>query len=273
MVTTSNWQGTAEMVRRVSSGKGRRLTGLYVIEGYRLLERALRAGVPLQKAVFGESFGSDPASRGGRLLADLRASGCTLVVAPDEVIAELTEGRDLGPVFALLPIPRPAALGELLAFPNDHPPVFLVALDIVDPGNVGALVRTAHASGAVALLTSGASDAFHPRATYTSRGSIFKLPVISYETAAALLDDTRRLGIGTVGAVAERGQPLPEAKLPARPLAVVMGNEAQGLPDDVQAVLDCLVTIPMPAGVDSFAVNAAAAVVLYEVSRRYSQRD
>jgi TrmH family RNA methyltransferase len=255
------------MIRRAGSLKGRRRSGLYAIEGTRLVERALRAGVPLRAALVAQRLASDTTPRSVELLTALR-SACPVIVAPDAVITKLTEGRDLGPLLALVELPVVPSLDHLLAGAAGGSPTLLVAFDILDPGNVGALARTAHASGAAALLTSGASDAFHPRATRISRGSIFKLPIIHYDTGAALLDDLGRCGVRTIGTVASGGMALPTVELPPAPLAVLMGNEAEGLPPAVQQRLDVFVTIPMPDGIDSFSVNAAAAIVLYELGRR-----
>ena len=283
------WQSLAEMMRRVSSGRGRRQTQLYAIEGTRLVERALRAGAPLTAVLAAERLVAAPDPRHAALFDALRAASCPLVVAPDAVLVELTEGRDLGHVLALVrlppsttlealltsaqsPLPNPLPKGEGAISPAPPPPrppaLLLAAIDITDPGNVGALTRTAHAAGAMALLCAGASDPFHPRATRISRGSIFRLPVVTYDTAAALLADLRGCGVASVATSAAGGVALPDLARPAGPLAVLMGNEAQGLPPEVAAAVDACVTIPMPPGVDSYSVNAAAAIVLYELQRR-----
>ena len=296
------WESVAEMIRRVVSRQGRRRTGLYAIEGTRLIERALRAGAPLTAVLAAQRLAADPDPRHRALFDALRLVDVPLVVAPDGVVAELTEGRDLGRVLGLVRRPRAVTLAELLApaiqsplpnplpqgegadpllhdeatispapllprSPAPLPTLFLAAIDLTDPGNVGALTRTAHAGGAAALLVAGASDPFHPRATRISRGSIFRLPVITYDTAAALLADLRRCGVAAVATSAAGGAPLPDLLWPAGPLAVLRGNEAEGLPPEVAAAVDVSVTIPMPPGVDSYSVNAAAAIVLYEVRR------
>jgi TrmH family RNA methyltransferase len=272
------------MVRRVVSRQGRRRSGLYAIEGTRLVERALRAGAPLTAVLAAERLAAAPDPRHRALFDALQLAAVPLVVAPDGVVAELTEGRDLGRVLGLVRLPQAVALDELLAgmtgpLPNplpegegvadetSPPALFLAAIDITDPGNVGALTRTAHAAGAAALLIAGASDPFHPRATRISRGSVFRLPVVAYDTAAALLADLRRCGVAAVATSAAGGVALPDLSPPVGPLAVLMGNEADGLPPEVAAAVDVCVTIPMPPGVDSYSVNAAAAVVLYEVGR------
>ena len=119
----------------------------------------------------------------------------------------------------------------------------------------------------------GTSDPFHPRATRISRGSIFRLPVIQYPNAIELLDDLRRCGVMAVGTTAAGGVPLPTFVWPTAPVAVLMGNEAEGLPPAVAAALDFAVTIPMAAGVDSYSVNAAAAIVCFarQSAVRHSQ--
>jgi len=76
-----------------------------------------------------------------------------------------------------------------------------------------------------------------------------------------------RLGVGTVAAVASGGTPLPELFPQEGPLAVFVGSEAFGLSPDAVARIDQRVTVPMSDAVDSFSVNAAAAIVLYELRR------
>lgn len=264
----------AAMIQRVASARGRRSAGLYAVEGTRLVERALRAGAPLESVLAAGRLVASTEPRHLALLAGLQAAGCPITVAPDAVLDELSEGRDLGPIFGLVRLPPPVELVDLLAgVPPDSPrrPLILAAVDITDPGNVGALTRTAHAIGAVALLSTGAAGPFHPRATRISRGSIFRLPVIQYETAAALLAALRACGVASVATAAAGGVPLTEFDWPSGPAAVLMGNEAQGLPPEIAATVDYRVTIPMAPGVDSYSVNAAAAIVLY-AARTYADR-
>jgi TrmH family RNA methyltransferase len=294
------------MIRRAGTARGRQITGRHSIEGIRLVERALRAGAPLEAALVAERLAHSADPRHRDLMAALQAAGCPVTIAPDAALAGLTEGRDLGPILGLVRLPPPVSLAELLLTADrrpttiDHrpvtsderrvtseetgeqanpsaplpprspaPPLLLAAAGIVDPGNVGALTRTAHAGGATALLAAGASDPFHPRATRISRGSIFKLPVIRYESVAAMLDDLRLHDVFTVATAAGAGAPLPDVVWPARPTAVLLGNEAKGLPPAVVDAVDLQVTVPMAAGVDSYSVNAAAAIVLYLVRQAH----
>lgn len=281
---SSHWRGAVERVRRALTAVGRNQSGLYAIEGIRLHERALHAGITLELTLLADSLVQDKSVRIQTLLANLQGgqdglqatceagAGQTprfpanLYPLPDALLAELTHGRDLGRLISLVKIPPEPDLAQLLlAAPH---PLLLVAAEVVDPGNVGAMVRTGHAGGITAFVAVGASDPFHPKAVRTSMGSLFKTAVCRYQTVEPLLVLLRRLEIGTVGAVAAGGQSLPQATFTETGTAVFLGNEYQGLSENIVGQLDRRLTIPMHEGIDSLSVNAATAVILYEICRR-----
>jgi len=262
----SAWRGLIADIERVATPRGREVVGCYSVEGTRLHERAVRAGVQVERAVVGKSYREDRSDRIQALLADLDCNGCRLETAPDEAVETLTEGRSIGAIVGLVRLPAAVDLGQLVKS-HERPADVLVVLGADDPGNLGALVRTAHASGAAALVTIGAGDVFHPKAVRTSMGSLFKLPVPRYRDADALIGELAHLGLTSWGAVARDGTAPSKAERRPAGVAVFVGGEAFGLPDAVAAALDQRVSIPMPAGVDSFSVNAAAAILLYELRR------
>jgi len=267
MYNETNWRGAVEMIRRADTTRGREVSGFFSIEGIRLHERALHAGVQVDHAIVSASFKRNPSPRIQMLLEGLRESSCRLFIVPDSIIEEITGGRDLGSILGLVRMPEQPQLVDLINRSGRTRHVFLVAVDVKDPGNVGALLRTAHAIGATAFLTSGISDPFHPKALRTAMGSLFRLPVLRYAAIEPLLFQMRELGIETVGTMVSGGIPLPRATFSGHGVAVLIGSEAWGLEEDVQMAVDLLVSIPMSSGVDSFSVNAAAAIVLYEIGR------
>ncbi len=264
------WRGAVEMVRRVTTARGRAGSGYFSIEGVRLHERALRAGQQVETAVLSSSLDAEKAPRIQALLADLRSSGCRLVTVPDQIIIELTGGRDLGLIIGLIRQPAALALSEVITAERGWAPLLLVAVDVKDPGNTGALVRTALAGGATAFIATGISDPYHPKAVRTSMGSLFKLPVITYGQTEDLLRDLVGLGIECAGLAVEGHVPLPSTDFGMGGVAVLVGNEAWGLSPEIRERVDYLVSIPMRDGIDSYSVNAAAAIVLYEIDRRRS---
>jgi len=134
----------------------------------------------------------------------------------------------------------------------------LVVLDRVqDPGNVGAICRTAAAAGAPALaVLDGTADPYGPKAVRASAGNVFRLKV-----AHATWKDLKDLD--GYGAAAAGGAPLAEAPIESADM-IVLGSEAHGLSrKDLK-----LVTVPLTEGVESLNVAAAAALILFELRRR-----
>lgn len=134
----------------------------------------------------------------------------------------------------------------------------LIVLDRVqDPGNVGAIARTAAAAGAAALVAlPGTADPFGPKAVRASAGNVFRLKV-----AKAQWKDLN--GLAGYGAASTGGAPLVEAPIESADM-VVLGSEAHGLSrKDLK-----LVTVPLTEGVESLNVAAAAALILFEIKRR-----
>jgi TrmH family RNA methyltransferase len=134
----------------------------------------------------------------------------------------------------------------------------LVVLDRVqDPGNVGAICRTAAAAGAPAVaVLQGSADPYGAKAVRASAGNVFRLKV-------ARVSWSDLSGLDAYGASAARGAPLSEAPIESAGM-IVLGSEAHGLS---RADLK-LVTVPLTEGVESLNVAAAAALILFEIKRR-----
>ncbi|WP_420644775.1 TrmH family RNA methyltransferase [Candidatus Leptofilum sp.] len=258
------WQSVRTMIERTATAKGRASSGYFSIEGTRLHERAIRASAWPTAVLIADSMWQKPGERETAVLHQLAQQNIPIHPIPNAEMERLTQGRRLGGLLGLLPLPKPLNLANWLA--AHSAPTLLVAVGVVDPGNVGGLIRTAHALGADLFVAAGGSDPYHPRAVRTSMGSIFKLPLVT-TTLPELFATLRTTSIQTIGTVAEGGIALPNVAQGLRGTAVFMGSEYFGLPNELIDQLDILVTIPMSSGIDSFSVNAAAAIVLYELKR------
>jgi RNA methyltransferase, TrmH family len=265
--SSSDGSRVMEDVRRTATARGRAQLGAYSLEGRRLLERALRAGRAPREVLVGEALRREAPDL-EPLLARVEEAGGRCHEAADAELLALAEGRRSGLIAALLPLPAGPSLDELLAAARE-PAVFLVLVDVAEPGNVGALLRTALASGAAAALCVGSTDPFHPKAVRTSLGSLFKLPLARVASSDGLLETLRGRAIHSLATVARGGVSVDRAAWPRGNVALIVGNEGAGLPDRVRDAADGRVTIDLSNEADSFCVNAAAAVCLYEVQRRF----
>jgi tRNA G18 (ribose-2'-O)-methylase SpoU len=264
----SNWPRVVADYRRALSVAGRQQLGLFAIEGFRLLERAIACGTPLAHVLVGQSDFDTPTPRLLALLGRVGELNSPLTLVPDDVLGELTEGRTFGAVLALAAIRQPPELAELLAAWEQSPArrKLLVLEELMDPGNVGALMRTAHALGVEAVVALRGTDPIHPRSARTSMGSVFRVPVIRWDSTETLLALLRKHGVLTIGAATEACVLLPEARFESKAMALFVGNEGKGISPGLRDSLDQLVAIPMGDAIDSFSVNAATAVILYAMT-------
>ncbi len=188
------------------------------------------------------------------------------VVVADGVLAKVLDAVTPQPVCAVARA-RTTALADI-----SLDGVVVVLAGVADPGNAGALLRSAEAAGASAIIFSDESvDPFAPKCVRAAAGSTFHVPVVSGEGSVPVLEhlgnrNVRRLGTGARDGVAYDAADLQP------PLALVLGNEAHGISRDIAACLDGFVHIPMAGDVESLNVTVAGSVVLFEAARQARHR-
>ena len=263
-----HWPHLVAEFSRALSVEGRKQLGLFAIEGFRLLERALATSTPLPHVLLTQRDHENPSPRLRKLLDQLAPLPTSLTFVPEDVLEKLTEDRTLGPILALAKTPPTPDLSLLLAQWQKQPQrrKILVVEDMVDPGNVGALIRTAHALDVGLFLALRGADPFHPRSARTSMGSIFRIPILRHDSTDTLLQTLREHQVFTIGATSEANTLLPNASFPNKTMALFIGHEGKGLSQPLRQGLDLSVAIPMTSSIDSFSVNAATAVILYAMT-------
>jgi TrmH family RNA methyltransferase len=142
----------------------------------------------------------------------------------------------------------------------------VVAAGLQDPGNVGTILRSAEAFGAVGVFfTEGTVSPYNSKVVRGSAGSIFRLPVVRI-SSAELIPLLRQQGARLVATSSHKGTALPQATW-TLPLAIFIGNEGAGLPRELLHQMDETVVIPQAAQVESLNAGVAASIVLYEWAR------
>ncbi len=260
------WKTIATEIERTATARGRATSGRFSVEGFRLIERAFSAGIEFESVLIGESSVSRADLRARRLLDQLDKADVEIVETPDIGLAHVIEGRETGAMAALLKLPKSPSLRS--ALPDHGPARVLAAIDVDDPGNLGALIRTALAGGADAFVVTGPGDPYHPRAVRISRGSLFRIPVVRIESNDDLLAGLKACDVETIAAVTRNGRDVATLEPGARARwAICVGSEAFGLADGLVKKMDRSVSIPMAEDVDSFSVHAAAAILLYALRK------
>jgi RNA methyltransferase, TrmH family len=198
--------------------------------------------------------------------ADLAADAPSWTLVDDRALASLSDSVTPSGVVAVCRfLDRP--LADLLAA---RPRLVAVCADVRDPGNAGTVIRCADASGADLVVLAGTSvDPHNPKTVRASVGSLFHVPIAVAPDPAAAVRALQEAGL-TVLATAGTGEVSlfdPAAPLDG-PTAWLFGNEAHGLPDDLAALADHRVSIPIHGRAESLNLSTAAALCLYESARR-----
>ncbi|HUR78208.1 MAG TPA: RNA methyltransferase [Acidimicrobiales bacterium] len=240
--------------RLIHKRSQRQADGVFVAEGVTLLREALAAGV-VPESVF---YAPDAEPELVRSALDAGAAVFALAPGVMESVADTVTPQ---PVCAVVPFLD----ASLQAFALGG--VVVVGVDIRDPGNAGTLVRSAAAAGARGVvLCAGCVDLYNPKTVRATAGALFSLPVVTSVPVDAALRSLGAAGRRRLAAVARNGDDYATVDLTA-PVALVVGNEAHGLPGTMDEI-DGRITIPMPGSTESLNVGVATAVLCFEAARQ-----
>src|SRR5438128_8207092 len=279
--------------------------GFVGVEGVRLVEEALRSGCPIQAVLFSES-GERHHERLSSFI-DRPEMAFPVLHTTDRLFEGLADTEHPQGVAALVH-PRETSFDDLVRAPSSAcAPLLVVLAGVQDPGNVGTILRTAAAFGATGAATaasgiSGTANPFSPKALRASAGAALHLPILAGVSLAILLTQFKVAGVRTLAssvhesvdrsaiahekdrsaiaheegrsAVAhEKGDDAQPLLAPwevdwCQPVALLVGNEGAGLPEEVERSADARIRIPMASGIESLNAAAAAAVVFYEAARQ-----
>jgi TrmH family RNA methyltransferase len=237
--------------------------GRTLVDGAREARRAIEAGVEVIDAFVCPGMLESP--DGERALALLRgAAGASgrLVEVSRRAFERLAYGDRADGI--VLVVRTPEARLEGLRLPVD--PLIVVTDDVEKPGNVGAILRSADAAGANAVIAVGGTDLYNPNVIRASVGTVFSVPVAS-APAADVVAWLREQQIRVVATRVDATELHVDADLTG-PVAIVLGSEANGLSDAWHGSDGGAVRLPMLGAADSLNVSAAAAVLLYEAWRQ-----
>ena len=269
-------------------------SGAVGVEGVRLVEEALRSGCPVEAVLFSES-GERHRERLAPFISRPEIAFPTLHTT-DRLFEGLADTEHPQGVAALVR-PRETTFDDLLRTPvNACSPLLVVLAGVQDPGNVGTILRTAAAFGATGAVTaasgqSGTASPFSPKALRASAGAALHLPILAGMSLPILLTQLKVANVRTLATSVHEISPSASASVVGaqfnapssstitpplfpwevdwcEPVALLVGNEGAGLPEEVERSADARIRIPMASGIESLNAAAAAAVLFYEAARQ-----
>jgi TrmH family RNA methyltransferase len=254
-------------VRRLANHHFRDKEKKFLIEGLRFVEEAINSTWPVEMLVYSKKIMDNP--RAEHLLKTAGFRNVSLLEMEEKDFGELAETATPQGIIAVA-TQRGQSLEDLKT--GDGPALLVLVDGVQDPGNLGAIVRSADAAGAGGvILLKGTADIYNPKALRATMGSIFHLPVIQGVSAQDILFYLKQRGIKTVAGDPHGSRLLFEIDLKV-PCALVAGSEAGGIGENLKENVDDLARIPMPGRAESLNVAISASIMLYEALRQRGAR-
>ena len=253
---TSRQHPIVKEFRELARGGG----PLMLLDGWHVLGEAVNAGIAVQTvAVCGP-----PTADEQTLIDRAVRANARIVAVSGSVLNALSPVNS--PTGVVASARKPVADAASLLTPP--PALVLAAFGVQDPGNSGALIRSASAAGATGVIVDEATaDPWSWKAVRASMGSVFHLPVIRTRNPIVTLSQWKASGLSVIAAMPRGGTPMHDMDL-TRPVAILLGGEGPGLSADVLEAADARISISMHGAVESLNVAVAAALILFEAKRQ-----
>lgn len=255
---TSNQNSKIKLVKALlSRTKERREAGLFVVEGVRLFEEAVKSNWRLETVLYDESL----SERGKSQVASLKSRNVEVEEVSTSVMKSISETESPQGILAVLKFSKLPITNNLN--------FLLIPDQIRDPGNLGTLLRSAVATGVQAvLLPPETTDAFAPKVLRSGMGAHFKLPIHEMnweEIHQVVKSESLQVLIADMN-----GNSYWETEL-TKPTALIIGSEADGASESARKLANGNISIPMAGEIESLNAGVAGSVLMFEVLRQRSK--
>ena len=243
-----------KFTKKLKERKHRTKENKYIIEGFRLVEEAFKAGCNVEYILLCESRDK----KLDRYLSDHLDETKSYIIS-ETLFSQLCSTENPQGVIAVIQQKNNA---------NDIEGDFFLLCDKVqDPGNLGTIIRSAHAAGVNAIiLTKGTVDIYNDKTIRSTMGSIFYVPII-YDNDLSFLNKLKSEGFSLVATSLEESRNFFDEDL-SQKVILSVGNEGNGISKEIFDLADKKVKIPMPGGAESLNVGVATSIILFEKVRQ-----
>ncbi len=255
---------TYKMAEQLKSKKYRDKLNKYLIEGENLLAEAVKNNVPVEVVFVKE--GVDFFNKDWNSLEDIKnAVMDKLVVLDKNLFDKISETEQSQGIIAVVE-KRKIELDECLA--NGEKGNYIVLDRLQDPGNIGTLIRTADGAGFKAVIVlKGSGDVYSSKVVRSATGSLFRIPIILLDTVSDLVDFVNKRNKKLVATSLDTDLFYYEVDLREN-VAIIIGNEGNGISEELMNKADIRVKIPMVGNIESLNASVAGGILMYEALRK-----
>ncbi|MDI6619865.1 MAG: RNA methyltransferase [Clostridiales bacterium] len=248
-----------KLARKLKIKKYRRELGLYVIEGLRFIEDAVMSNAPVRFCMCSESLKGE---RAERLFKNLHDKSIRLYMLKDELFKDICDTKNPQGIIAI--IERKNYTVESIRKDAS----FLILADrLQDPGNLGTIIRTADAANADGIIVSdGTVDPYSPKVLRSTMGSIFHIPVVAGDLIDAI-KALKKQGFNVYASSLDGDNSYFDFDYCLK-TAIVIGNEANGIDEEIFNLSDKFIKIPMLGRAESLNAAVAGGILMFEVVKQ-----
>ena len=238
----------------MASKKERQNSRLFVLEGRRLVFDALKENAPVRRVFITESAVSDSA---GEKLAELINDNIKVVIISDEIGNKISDTGNTQGIFD-------EKYENIIELKKGGK--YIVLYELQDPGNAGMIIRTADAMGMDGVLFCNSCDVYNPKVVRSTMGSLFRVPVYRSVSLENVFSAAEKSNLKTFAAVVdESAYDLKKTSFESGGI-IFIGNEGNGLPDEVSSACNEKITIKMTGNIDSLNAAMAAGIMMWELT-------
>lgn len=255
MITSTSNAQVKNLVQLLKKSKARTEQGVYIVEGIKMFQEAPRGEIV-------KVYISEALFEKGSLQESLKQ--IPYEVLKNDVFAHAADTKTPQGVLCVMK-QKHYTLEQLTAGKS---PLLLVLENLQDPGNLGTMMRTAEGAGVSGVLLSrGCVDIYNPKTIRSTMGSIYRVPFLYTDNLRADMEKLHKKGITTYAAHLKGKEFYDEASYQG-PTAFLIGNEGNGLSDELSEMAKQYIKIPMEGQLESLNAAVAAAILMYEASRQ-----
>ncbi|EJT6476670.1 RNA methyltransferase [Clostridium perfringens] len=240
-------------IKKLKEKKHRIKSNKYLIEGLRFVEEAIKSKVSIDSIIFTESF----KEKNPELFLKINEN-IKLIQMNEALLKQLCSTENPQGIVGVINMQnKELKSGELVVLVDK----------VKDPGNMGTIIRTAHAAGAAGIvMTKGTVDIYNDKTLRSTMGSIFYIPIVE-DDSLDFVKSLKKEGYKLVVSSLQGKNNFFEENLQGK-VMIAVGNEGNGVSDEVYDIADIKVKIPMPGEAESLNVAVATSIMIYEKIRQ-----
>lgn len=262
MITSTSNQQIKNIIQLTKKSKARKEQRLFVVEGIRM---AVEAPIEQIEKIYVADSSKDKFLPRLEEAGLTREAGVFIELVDDKVMKAISDTVTPQGVLCVLK-QKQYNLEDLLK--TEENPFFMILEDLQDPGNLGTIMRTGEGAGVTGVILSRTSvDIYNPKTIRSTMGSIYRVPFLYVDSIQDILPQLAKAGVRTYAAHL-RGEHDYDQEDYQGGTAFFIGNEGNGLTDELSEQADCLIKIPMKGQLESLNAAMAAGILMYEAARQ-----